>query len=280
VYQATTQLTDESDIDYEAHIAALLDGALGPNGFYGVFTANMHTDNPSHVGADAIVAGAQARGVPVVSSVQMLDWLDGRNGSSFQVLSFDAGRLRFRIAPAAGARGLEAMLPARWAHGALLGLTADGVPVSTTPRTVKGVEYAAFPATAAEYVATYPARPAPAPPAPAPPAGTPDPKRPGEGKPTVIRATRRGKIKLGVTCRRTKRPCRITVRLRHGGKTVARRTVRVNAGRRTHVRLQLPRAIRKKLNRRRSLRMTAVISGHRPGGTAATRQLRVRPAAR
>ena len=45
VYQAATQMTDESGIDYAAHIAALLDGALGSQGYYGVFTANMHTDN-------------------------------------------------------------------------------------------------------------------------------------------------------------------------------------------------------------------------------------------
>ena len=30
VYQATTQMTDESGIDYPAHIDALLDKALGP----------------------------------------------------------------------------------------------------------------------------------------------------------------------------------------------------------------------------------------------------------
>ena len=45
VYQAATQLTDESGIDYAAHIEALIDGALGAQGYYGVFTANMHTDH-------------------------------------------------------------------------------------------------------------------------------------------------------------------------------------------------------------------------------------------
>ena len=50
VYQAATQMTDESGIDYALHIAALLDGALGPQGYYGVFTANMHTDSPQHPG--------------------------------------------------------------------------------------------------------------------------------------------------------------------------------------------------------------------------------------
>ena len=39
---------------------------------------------PTTPGADAIVAAAKARGVPVVSAKQMLAWLDGRNGSSFR----------------------------------------------------------------------------------------------------------------------------------------------------------------------------------------------------
>ncbi len=60
VYQAATQLTDESGIDYAAHIKALIDGALGAQGYYGVFTANMHTDSSQHPGADAIVAEAEA----------------------------------------------------------------------------------------------------------------------------------------------------------------------------------------------------------------------------
>ena len=63
-----------------APIDTLLDKALGRTGFYGVFTANMHTDYPSpHPGADTIVAAALSRGVPVVSYKQMLDWTDGRD---------------------------------------------------------------------------------------------------------------------------------------------------------------------------------------------------------
>jgi hypothetical protein len=64
-------------------IDTLLDNAVGSKGYYGVFTANMHTDQSVHAGADAIVASAQARGVPVIAARQMLEWLDGRNNSSF-----------------------------------------------------------------------------------------------------------------------------------------------------------------------------------------------------
>ena len=144
VYQATTQLTDESDIDYGLHIAALLDGALGPQGYYGVFTANMHTDSPEHPGADAIVAAAKARGVPVVSSKQMLTWLDGRNVSSFDGLGFSSNVLQFSIQPGTGANGLQAMLPVEGPTGALTGVKRGGATVTTTTRTVGGTDYVLF----------------------------------------------------------------------------------------------------------------------------------------
>ena len=44
VYQAATQMTDESGQTYPFTADTLLDRALGPLGYYGVFTANHHTD--------------------------------------------------------------------------------------------------------------------------------------------------------------------------------------------------------------------------------------------
>jgi hypothetical protein len=154
VYQATTQITDESGVDIPAHIAALLSNALGPQGYYGVFTMNMHTDSLS-AGADAIVADAKSRGVPVVSARQMLTWIDGRNGSSFQGLDWDGGHLTFTIAPGTGANGLEALVPVHAGAGDLSQITRGGSPVTTEARTVKGIDYVAFPAAAGAYVATY-----------------------------------------------------------------------------------------------------------------------------
>ena len=115
----------------------------------------MHTDDDDNPGADAIVAEAQARGVPVVSAVQMLDWLDGRNDSSFGDLSYDGTQLRFSVAPGSGARGLEAMIPVTAGTGDLAQLTRNGTRVPVTRRTVKGVDYRVFDAAAGSYVATY-----------------------------------------------------------------------------------------------------------------------------
>ena len=144
VYQAATQMTDESGQSYPFTIDTLLDRALGPEGYYGVFTANMHTDDPSSSGADAIVASAQARGVPVVSSRQMLTWLDGRNNSSFGSITWNSNKLDFTINHATGANGLRAMVPTSSAVGLLTGVKLNGTGIATTTRTIKGHEYAFF----------------------------------------------------------------------------------------------------------------------------------------
>src|SRR6185436_10853346 len=116
VYQAATQMTDESAQTWPLTINTLLDMALGPAGYFGVFTACMHTDaNPSagSIGSDAIVASAMARGVPVVTSKQMLTWIDGRNGSSFSSVAWTGGTLTFTIVQGAGANGLQGLLPSQ-----------------------------------------------------------------------------------------------------------------------------------------------------------------------
>ncbi|GGM89966.1 hypothetical protein GCM10010967_23560 [Dyadobacter beijingensis] len=155
VYQATTQLTDESGIDYPAHIAYLLDNATGSKGYYGVFTANMHTDAASSAGSDAIISAAQARQIPVIAARQMLTWLDGRNNSSFGAVSWTANALQFDIAAAAGSNNMQAMVPSAAQSGQLTGITANGNAVAYTTQTIKGISYAFFPANNGSYIATY-----------------------------------------------------------------------------------------------------------------------------
>jgi hypothetical protein len=154
-YQAATQMTDESGQAYPFTIDALLDRALGPEGWYGAFCANMHFDSSPHSGSDAIVASALSRGVPVVSGRQMLEWLDGRNASSFGNLTWSVDTLDFTITVGSGANNLRAMLPVRVAVGDLVALTRDAMPVAWTVQVVKGVEYAFFPAAAGSWSATY-----------------------------------------------------------------------------------------------------------------------------
>ncbi len=155
VYQGATQMTDESGQSFPFTANTLLDRALGSEGYYGAFVANMHTDSASSAGSDAIVSSALARGVPVVSSRQMLEWLDGRNGSSFDGIAWNGNQLSFTVEVGAGANGLRAMVPTSSEAGALTGVTRDGNPVATTNQTIKGVEYAFVEALPGDYDATY-----------------------------------------------------------------------------------------------------------------------------
>jgi FlgD Ig-like domain len=227
VYQAATQLTDESDQTIPSEIATLLDNALGSKGYYAVVTANMHTDLANHVGANAIIAAAQARGIPVVASRQMLTWLDGRNQSSFQGLSFNGGQLSFSIASASGARGLQAMLPMQGPTGALQGLTRNGQAVSYGVQTIKGIAYAMFDGTAGgAYVATYPAPPGgPAAPPPVAGGGASTPVKAVKAVQVLARATLAPtfpRLKISTTTLRPGggRSLAITFRLRHTSRVV------------------------------------------------------------
>ena len=160
VFQATTQMTDESGQSYPHTIDALLDKAVGPEGYYGAFTANMHSDNGppwnGSIAAPQIVASAQARGVPVVSGRQMLTWLDGRGEAAFGDLAWNRSSLSFSVSRPAEARNLEGMLPTITGFGELTALRRDGAPVTLNRiETIKGVEYAIFSAESGAYEADY-----------------------------------------------------------------------------------------------------------------------------
>ena len=120
VYQATTQMTDESGQSYPLNIDTVLDNATGATGYYGAFVVQAHNDQGSYpgIGPD-VVSSAQAHSVPIVSAQQMLTWLDGRNTSSFGSLSWSGDTLSFTIAVGTGARNLQAMLPISSPAGSL-----------------------------------------------------------------------------------------------------------------------------------------------------------------
>ncbi len=157
VYQSPTVMTDESGQSYPYTPDTLLDGALGPDGYYGAFTANLHTDDPAATYEnDSLLASAASRGVPVVTARQLLTWLDGRNASSFDDLSYSGGVLSFGITAGTGANGLTAMLPTAGPGGrTLASISRGGSAVSYTTQTIKGISYAVFTAQPGDYSASY-----------------------------------------------------------------------------------------------------------------------------
>ncbi len=155
VYQAATQMTDESGQSYPKHVNTLLDNALGANGYYGAFVANMHTDTAVHAESAAIVASAKARGVPVVSAGQMLTWIDGRNSTAFGPITWANNVLNFNVVPGTGSNGLQVMIPVAAGALRLSAVTLDGQVIIPTVQTIKGVEYAFVTARVGLYAATY-----------------------------------------------------------------------------------------------------------------------------
>jgi VCBS repeat-containing protein len=154
VYQATTQMTDESGQSYPFTAITLMDRAIS-QGYYGTFVINFHTDGNGNTYHDPVVTAAQERSVPIISAEQLLTWTDGRNASSFGDLAWNGNDLTFSIAVGAGANGLQAMAPIQSATGILQALDRAGTPVNYETKTIKGVQYAVFPATAGAYTATY-----------------------------------------------------------------------------------------------------------------------------
>jgi Domain of unknown function (DUF4082)/Bacterial Ig-like domain/Bacterial Ig domain/Secretion system C-terminal sorting domain len=154
-YQAPSQMTDESGQFYPAEVDALLSKATGPEGYYGVFTANMHTDLVLSQGSDAIINSAQNLQIPVVSGKQMLEWLDARNNSTFSNYTWNNNLLGFTVTQDPKALNLKGMLPSAIASGSLISLTQNGLTVNTTSETIKGISYVFFDAGNGNYVANY-----------------------------------------------------------------------------------------------------------------------------
>ena len=160
VYQSMTQVTDEMDetLPTTTQIHTLLDNALGPKDYWGVFDVILHTDcgRPQ---------AAQRRSSPTPRvaacrssrSAQMLTWLDGRNGSSFGNIAYSGnGQLSFSLTAHPEARAASRPCCRRAPRsGPLSRLARDGQPVSWTRTTVKGVDYVVFDGAAGNYTATY-----------------------------------------------------------------------------------------------------------------------------
>ena len=167
VYQAATQMTDESGQTYPFTVDTLLDRATGPLGYYGAYTVNAHTDVATSDVANAVVASARARGVPVVSAKQMLQWLDARNASTFTSITWNGSSLTFNVVADPGARGLRGMLPVSWNGQTLSTLRRGTTTLPFTVATIKGVDYAFFSALSGAHEAVYA-------PSVTPPTSTPD----------------------------------------------------------------------------------------------------------
>ena len=145
VYQQNTNMNDEAGQSYPATVDALLDNAVGPNGYYGAFGVNMHNDYqaPHRPRRPIVAVRTGPRRARSMSYKQMLEWVDGRNASTIavdelerrQVHVHDDRRARRHRAPdAAPGPGSDGHAHRR---DAVAGRT-----VPFTRWTMKGIEYA------------------------------------------------------------------------------------------------------------------------------------------
>jgi hypothetical protein len=153
VYQAATHLVNENGVIYPDGINSMLDKALGPEGYYGVF--GTHYDYRPDGFEMKLLNSAKARNVSLISAQQLLTWLDGRNASSFGNPTWNGTQLGFSITVGAGANNLYAMVPNQTPGGHLTSLTINGSSVAFTVETIKGRAYAVFRAASGNAVATY-----------------------------------------------------------------------------------------------------------------------------
>jgi len=155
-YQAPTQIPDDSGLDITNSINTLLDNAIN-KGYYGAFVMNMHTDTAMHIGSDQIITAAMTRQVPVISSRQMLTWLDNRNSTDLSHVSWDNITKTLSFTLITSAHNLQVMVPAHCIDGELVQVIENGTPVEYTIQTIKGIEYAFFPGSTRgyNYIAVY-----------------------------------------------------------------------------------------------------------------------------
>lgn len=153
VYQAPTQLVNENGMTYPNAITTMIDRALGPEGYYGVFVT--HDDWRDTVFSDYVINAAKSRGVSLVTADQMLTWLDGRNSSAFGSIAFANNTLTFSVSQNAGAKNLTGMVPVRNGNATLASLSFNASPLAYTMQTIKGIDYANFTAQTGSYSATY-----------------------------------------------------------------------------------------------------------------------------
>lgn len=155
VYQAPTQMTDESEQTYPFTVDTLLANALGNKEYFGVFVVNMHNDLAKSPGSDAILSSARKYHVPIITAAQLLKWLDGRNASVFRKLKWSDNKLSFSIDVGVGGNGIEVILPLHSGLGQLTSVLLNGKALQWQSRTVAGLSYAGIPAAPGVFTASY-----------------------------------------------------------------------------------------------------------------------------
>ena len=153
VYQQETHLVDEVFARSFASVEALINRALGVEGYYGAFGTHIDFHNDFDV---QLMNLAVKRDVPMVSVQQMIDWTDGRSASAFENSRWEGDTFSFEVdADPRTGRMLWGMMPLSSNEKQLVEIRRGVEAVTFSSETIKGIEYGLFSAITGSYTATY-----------------------------------------------------------------------------------------------------------------------------
>ncbi len=168
VYQQATHLVNPNDsgIPSVTNITALVNKARGAEGYYGIFGTHYDFGDTFFADLWGTAKNTYEPDVKLVTALQVLDWTDGKNASSFSCstksscsVSWNptARRLSFTLAYDVKARGLNTLVPSTFGGFTISAVRKDGVPISPTYtiETIKGISYARFASTGGAYEVDY-----------------------------------------------------------------------------------------------------------------------------
>lgn len=153
VFQQETHLVNETWKNSSQAIDALITAAQDGRGYYGVLGTHFDFSDDFD---QWLIDTATRLNVPMISAQQLLAFTDGRNASTIAGIKAEAGDVHFSVTADDHVTGmLQLMLPTQSATGELFSLRTRGRLVPFTTRTIKGIDYAFFPAVNGEYTAQY-----------------------------------------------------------------------------------------------------------------------------
>ncbi len=108
IYQAATHIVDENGIKYAKSVGYMIDKALGPEQFFGMFGTHYDFRNDF---LSTVIRAAKERGVALISASQALRWTDARNNSRFERVAWEQGSLAFDVRVETETAEMTVMIP-------------------------------------------------------------------------------------------------------------------------------------------------------------------------
>lgn len=151
IYQAETHIVSDNDLPKRRNIRELVDAALDERQYFAIL--GTHYDYTDEL-ADLLLETALDRKIALVSSAQVLNWLDARERSSLDRLTWDGKILAFE-ANIANRDDIYVDIPAHWHDRRVTEVACEGKTLPHSLEQVKGITYASFAIRSGQCVILY-----------------------------------------------------------------------------------------------------------------------------